>query len=42
MMVVSIIGHILDVFNPYFADGKNNDANILNSLMKDRNSLLLK
>jgi len=41
MMIVSTTGYILDVFGPYFADGKNNDANILNSLMKKRGSLLL-
>lgn len=33
MMFVSTTGYIVDVLGPYFADGKNNDANILNSLM---------
>jgi len=41
MMIVNTTGYILDVFGPYFADGKNNDAKILNSLMKERGSLLL-
>ncbi|KYM85734.1 hypothetical protein ALC53_04515 [Atta colombica] len=36
-----ILLDILDVFDPYFADGKNNDANVLNSLMKERSSLHL-
>jgi len=36
MMIVSTTGYILDVFGPYFADGKNNDANILNNLIKKK------
>jgi len=41
MIVVSTTEHILNVFGLYFADGENNDANLLNSLMKERSSLLL-
>lgn len=41
MMIVSTTGYILDVFGPYLADGKNNDAQIMNSLIKQRGSELL-
>lgn len=41
MMLVSTTGYILEVFGPYLADGKNNDANILNSLLNQRRSALL-
>jgi hypothetical protein len=34
MILVSSTGYILEVFGPYFADGKNNDANILTSIMR--------
>lgn len=33
MVVVTTTGYILDVFGPYFADGKNNDASIFRSLL---------
>lgn len=42
MMLVTTTGYIVDVFGPYFADGKNNDANILTSLMKTDASALRK
>jgi len=41
MMFVSTTGYILDIFGPYLADGKNNDANILESLLKQKTSQLL-
>ena len=41
LMMVVTTGHILNVFGLYITDGENNDANILNSLMKERSSLLL-
>lgn len=41
MMFVSSTGYILEVYGPYFADGKNNDASILNSLLKKSASTLL-
>jgi len=41
MMMVSTTGYILEIFGPYFADGKNNDANILNSLVQQASSRLL-
>lgn len=41
MMFVSSTGYILEVFGPYFADGKNNDASILNSLITQKTSSLL-
>jgi len=40
MMMVSTTGYILEVFGPYFADGKNNDASILNNLVKQTRSRL--
>lgn len=33
MILVTSTGYIVDVFGPYFADGNNNDANILNNLL---------
>jgi len=41
MMLVSTTGYILEIYGPYFADGKNNDASILNNLIQQRASLLL-
>ncbi|XP_033213876.1 uncharacterized protein LOC117170935 [Belonocnema kinseyi] len=41
MMVVSTTGYILEIYGPYFADGKNNDASILNSLMRQETSPFL-
>jgi len=41
MMMVSTTKYILEVFGPYFADGKNNDASILNNLVKQTRSRLL-
>lgn len=34
MMLVTTTGYILDVLGPYFANGKNNDANIFTSLFQ--------
>lgn len=34
--MISITSYIPEIFDPYFADGKNNDANILNSIIKER------
>ncbi|KYN28908.1 hypothetical protein ALC57_01669 [Trachymyrmex cornetzi] len=34
MIIVSFTGYIVTIFGPYFADGKNNDANILTTLMR--------
>lgn len=33
MVIVTSTGYIVDVFGPYFADGNNNDAQILNNLL---------
>ncbi|KAL6258253.1 hypothetical protein P5V15_010186 [Pogonomyrmex californicus] len=38
MMLVTITGYIVDVFDLYFADGKNNDASILDNLILKQNS----
>src|SRR5258705_10082031 len=34
MMVVTTTGHIVDVFGPYCADGKNNDASITKDVVE--------
>lgn len=34
MVLVTITGYILDVLDPYFANGKYNDANIFTSLLQ--------
>ena len=41
MMLVSTTGYILEIYGPYYADGKNNDASILNSLIRQRASSFL-
>lgn len=33
MVVVSTTGYILDVFGPYYANGRNNDSNILEHIL---------
>ncbi|XP_061179571.1 uncharacterized protein LOC133188208 [Saccostrea echinata] len=35
MMIVGTDGYILDAIGPYLADGRNNDASILTSIMKN-------
>lgn len=40
LMIVASDGYIIDIFGPYMADGKNNDAAILNKhLLSDENGL---
>lgn len=34
MMIVTITGYIIDVLDPYFANGKNKDANIFTALLR--------
>ncbi|XP_065213296.1 uncharacterized protein LOC135840599 [Planococcus citri] len=34
MMLVSSTGYIIDVIGPFYADGKNNDANIMAAILK--------
>ena len=41
MLLVSTTGYILETYGPYFVDGKNNDASILNSLIRQRASPFL-
>jgi len=41
MMLISTTSYILEIYGPYFADGKNNDASILNNLIRQRASPLL-
>lgn len=38
MLVVTTTGYILEVFGPFLADQKNNDANITNAFMKNSQS----
>lgn len=40
MVIVTTSGYILDIFGPYLADGKNNDANILTAIMQAQQSRL--
>ena len=40
MMLVTTTGYTVDVFGPYFADSKNNDASIFNSLLKQDSTRL--
>jgi len=40
MILVSTTGYILEVLGPYYADGKNNDATILNSVLSSESSRL--
>ena len=35
MVVVTTTGYIVSVLGPYFSDGKNNDASILNHFLKN-------
>lgn len=42
MILVSTTGFILEVLGPYYADGKNNDASIFNSVLSSESSRLRK
>lgn len=39
-MIVTSDGYILDILGPYLADGKNNDAAILNQHLREGEGLL--
>lgn len=38
-MIVALDGYIIDIHGPYLADGKNNDAAILNKHLVEENGL---
>ncbi|XP_018401795.1 PREDICTED: uncharacterized protein LOC108778963 [Cyphomyrmex costatus] len=40
MMIVTTTGYILDVLGPYYANGKNNDANIFTALLQSDSTKL--
>jgi len=40
MILVSTTGYILEALGPYYADGKNNDSTILNSVLSSESSRL--
>lgn len=40
MMIVTSDGYILDILGPFLADGKNNDAAILNQHLREGEGLL--
>jgi len=41
MMIISTTGYILEIFDSYFADGKNNDVNILKTALLKKDTTLL-